>query len=89
MNKQWHLYTEYPKRRKTPHVGVLSIGKDGHAHFFDGMGEQYSQVLAEMTNARILWAAADGIMLSGMHPKGHDKAGRQEFFYQEWFLRYA
>lgn len=81
------LVTQHPKP-KTLGEGSLSIGKDGDADFFEGSAEANASVLASMVRVRIEWAAAAGIMLSGMEPDGLDRAGQQKFKFQEWLLRY-
>lgn len=67
--------------------GVLSIGKAGDAEFFSGNGEILDPILATMVRTRIEWAAAAGILLSGMQPNGFDRHGKPKFTYQEWLLR--
>lgn len=69
-------------------IGSLSIGKDGEADFFEGNAEANARVFARMVRVKIEWAAAAGILLSGMEPDGIDRTGRAKFKHQEWLLRY-
>jgi hypothetical protein len=70
--------------------GKLYINeKNGAADFFDGNAGANARVIASMARAKIEWAAADGIFLSGMEADGIDKQGRQKFKLQEWLLRYS
>ncbi len=84
---RFELVTQMPKPKKVGR-GTLSIGKDGDADFFAGNADAGSAVLANMVRVRVEWAAATGILLSGMQPNGFDKTGRPKFTYQEWLLRY-
>ena len=81
------LVTQHPKP-KVFCVGSLSIGKDGTAEFFEGNAEANARVLASLVRVRIEWAAAAGILVSGMEPDGFDRAGRPKFKHQEWLLRH-
>lgn len=81
------LVTQHPKPKDLG-IGSLSIGKDGDADFFEGNAEQNARLLASMVRTRIEWAAAAGILLSGMEPDGVDRAGRAKFKHQEWLLRH-
>lgn len=87
MGKQFELIIQKPKPKPLG-VGVLSVDKRGEAHFFEGLGESNSAVLAHMVRSRLESAAAHGLMISGMEPAGLDKHGCQKFVYQEWWLRY-
>lgn len=81
------LVTQHPK----PVIigpGTLSIGKDGFAEFFSGDASADSTILSSMVRVKIEWAAAAGILVSGMEPDGIDRSGRQKFKFQEWLLRY-
>jgi hypothetical protein len=89
MNKQWTLHLQHPNVSTRPLVGVLSIDENGDARFWNGQADEHSKILAEMVRTRIDWAAADGMMLSGMQPGGADKLGNRKYFYQQWFLRYT
>lgn len=86
-SSQFILVTQLPKPC-TVGLGVLSVGKDGDAHFFAGRGESGAQILATMKRCRMDYAAANGIMLSGMERTGVDRHGAETFTYQEWWLRY-
>lgn len=68
--------------------GCLSVSQNGEASFFEGDAGEGSRCLAELVRARIDWAAADGILVSGMEPDGCDRSGRPKYKYQEWLLRY-
>ena len=81
------LVTQFPKPKDVG-IGSLSIGKDGTAEFFEGNADLNSSVLASMQRVRIEWAAAAGIMISGMEPDGFDRSGRPKFKSQEWLLRH-
>jgi hypothetical protein len=81
------LVTQHPKPRELG-LGSLSIGKDGEAQFFEGDADHHSRVLAEMVRVRIEWAAAAGILLSGMEADGLGRDGKVKFKYQEWLLRH-
>jgi hypothetical protein len=84
MNKQWNMYKQLPRAAKKPLIGTLSIEPNGDATFFS----KNDRVLAAMVKATIEWAAAGGILFSGMEQKGVDKFGRRKFVSQEWFLSY-
>jgi hypothetical protein len=81
------LVTQHPKP-KLLGVGSLSIGKNGDAQFFEGNADVNSEVLATLERTKIEWAAASGIMVSGVEPDGYDRSGRKKFKYQEWLLRH-
>ena len=81
------LVTQHPKA-KVFGEGSLSIGKDGVAEFYEGNADVNARVLASMVRVRIEWAAAAGILISGMETDGVDKAGQQKFKFQEWLLRH-
>lgn len=81
------LVIQHPKAKDLGN-GSLSISKDGEADFFEGNAGSNSRVLASMVRVKIEWAAAVGILISGMEPDGLDRAGRPKFKYQEWLLRY-
>lgn len=82
--KTWQCYVQLPKAHKKPIVGTLSIQENGSATIFptDGYGS------VSMERVRIVWAAADGIFLSGFEGMPSAKDGSLRFRYQEWFLRY-
>jgi hypothetical protein len=84
---QFKLVIRHPKTRDVG-LGTLSVDKTGEAMFFAGNGEAGAAVLATMQRARIEFAAADGLLLSGMQPEGVDRHGRQKFSFQEWWLTY-
>ena len=88
MKGNFKLVTQYPKPKEIC-FGILSIQSDGFASFFSGDGGNDSKIVADMVRCKIDFAAAHGIMLSGMEPKGFDKAGRQKYQFQEWWLIYA
>ena len=81
------LVTQHPKP-KSLGEGSLSIEKSGDADFFEGNAEANARVLARMVRVRIEWAAAAGILISGMEPDGIDRAGQAKFKHQEWLLRH-
>lgn len=68
--------------------GSLSIGASGEADFFEGDAQKNSVILASMVRVRIEWAAAAGILLSGMQPDGVDRNGQAKYKHQEWLLRH-
>lgn len=88
MGRKFVLYAQNPKPKKIG-VGVLSIGRGGEAQFFAGNGDAGDAILACMYRARIKFAAATGIRLSGFEPRGFDRAGSQKYRYQEWWLAYT
>ncbi len=45
-------------------------------------------MLADMTRARIDFAAANGIMVSGFEPCGFESNGKTKYRFQEWWLAY-
>lgn len=79
------LVTQHPKAQELG-LGSLSISKSGQADFFEGNAESGSRILASMERVRIEWAAAAGILLSGLENDGVDRAGRIKYKYQEWLL---
>lgn len=81
------LVTQHPKAKDFG-IGSLSIAKNGDADFFKGNAKSDDPILASMIRARIEWAGAAGILLSGMEPDGEDRGGRPKFKYQEWLLRH-
>lgn len=81
------LMTQYPKPKDLG-LGSLSIDKDGNADFFEGNAEANARVLSSMARIRIEWAAAAGIMLSGLEADAVDRSGRPKFKHQEWLLRH-
>lgn len=87
MGKRFLLYVQQPKPKKIG-VGVLSIDRNGDAHFFSGEGEQGCTMLADMTRAKIDFAAANGIMVSGFEPFGFERNGKTKYRLQEWWLAY-
>ena len=50
--KQYKLHTQIPKP-KLIGVGVLSVDQTGTAHFFEGIGDKGSQLLADMQRVRL------------------------------------
>lgn len=87
MSRQFRLMVQRPKLKDCG-LGFLSVGKDGEAQFFDSDASD-GKVIAEMHRARIEFAAANGIMLSGMEPTGVDRAGMRKYVFQEWWLVYT
>lgn len=81
------LVTQHPKPKVFPE-GSLSIAKDGTAEFYEGNADSNARVLVSMIRVRIEWAAASGILISGMEPDGFDRGGRPKFKQQEWLLRH-
>lgn len=88
MGRKFVLYMQNPKPKQIG-VGVLSIDRGGEAQFFAGNGDAGDAILACMDRARIEFAAATGIRLSGFEPHGFDRAGNQKYRYQEWWLAYT
>jgi hypothetical protein len=87
MNKRYLLYTQFPHIKKKG-IGVLAIGTDGDASFFDESGGEGCKIIARMERVRISFAGADGIMLSGFENCGVDGSGNNKFRYQDWWLSY-
>jgi hypothetical protein len=87
MNKRYLLYTQFPQVKKKG-IGVLAIGTDGDASFFDESGGEGCKIIARMERVRISFAGADGIMLSGFENCGVDGSGKNKFRYQDWWLSY-
>jgi hypothetical protein len=85
--KQYFLVLKTPKVKEIG-IGFLNIDQNGEATFFEGDVGKRSRVLALLRRVRIEWAAASGIMISGMQPDGFTPKGTPKFVYQEWFLRY-
>lgn len=83
----FELVIQHPKP-KSLGVGSLSISKNADAEFFEGNAEANSPILASMVRVKIEWAAAAGIMVSGMENDGIDRTGRVKYKYQEWLLRH-
>lgn len=81
------LVTQHPKP-KILGEGSLSIDRDGDADFFEGNAEKDARILASMSRVKIEWAAAAGILISGMQSEGFDKYRKEKFTYQEWLLRH-
>jgi hypothetical protein len=81
------LVTQLPKP-KVIGPGSLSVSKTGDADFFEGNADSNSPILASMQRVKVDWAAAAGILISGMEPDGFDRQGRQKYKYQEWLLRH-
>lgn len=79
------LIIQYPQSKDVGE-GSLSISKDGCAEFYEGNAEFNSRIMATMINAKIVWAAAAGILISGFEHDGVDKSGRMKAKYQEWLL---
>ncbi len=70
-------------------VGVLSVGKDGDAHFFEGNGDSGARILAEMVRTKLDWAGALAIRLTGFTLTGKiDKRGVPLYRFAEWTLCY-
>lgn len=64
--------------------GNLSISEFGNCRFYD----EKENLVAELGRAKIEFAGADGIKLSGMEFAGNDKKGVKKYKYQEWVLIY-
>lgn len=79
---QYNLIVQRPKPRKPVH-GVLSMDGRGEAQFFAGNGDAGSPVVGTLERARVEYAAANGILISGV--ERHNGTLR----YQEWWLLYA
>ena len=88
MSKQFHLHTQLPKPKDFG-LGVLSLVRDGEAHFFSGDGGDGARIVADLSRVRLDFAGADGLMLSGMQPDGFERDGRKKYSYQEWWLRFV
>ena len=90
-SRQFKLITQHPKAKEIG-VGVFGVDqKTGEAYFFEGEGGsdgKSSKQIAAMQRTRIDFAAANGIMLSGMELTGSGRAGDPQYRYQEWWLVY-
>lgn len=76
-------------RDKNVGDGVLSVGQDGTANFFEGDGERESRILGEMERTRLMFIAANGISLSGFEWTGKiDRLGLKVYRYAEWWISY-
>lgn len=84
---QFVLITQEPNP-KTLGLGVLSVDRNGDAHFFGGSGGTGAPILAAMERARLEFAAANGIMLSGMEFEHVAPNGARKYRYQRWWLIY-
>lgn len=78
----FNLIVQHPKPQKPVH-GVLSMDKHGEAQFFTGNGETDSRLVGTMERSRVEYAAANGILLSGIERIGN------KCRLQEWWLIYA
>lgn len=83
----FQLVVQLPKP-KVLGLGSLSIGPKGDAQFFEGDADANARVLASMERVRIEWAAAAGIMLSGMEVDGVTRSGQIKYKAQQWLLRH-
>jgi hypothetical protein len=81
----YEIYSQEPRPEKIC-TGRFSMSSDGLAHALDERGQT---VVAELSRARLEFAGADGLMVSGFEEAGRDKTGKPKFRYQEWWLRYA
>lgn len=79
---QFNLIVQQPKPQN-PINGVLSMDSRGEAQFFTGNGEAGSTIVGTLERARVEFAAAHGIMISGVERVG----GKMRL--QEWWLVYA
>ncbi len=78
----YNVYTQTPKPKKRPLVGVLSVvGKT--ARVFEG-----DRILCEMHSPEIVAITPVSIVLRGVEPCGFYKDGPQKFRYQEWVCEY-
>lgn len=87
MCRQFCLYIQQPKTKKIG-IGVISVGRNGDAHFFSGFGERDSKVLANMERVKMDFIGASGIHISGFERVGTNKNGTGKYIYQEWWLTY-
>ena len=71
------LFTQRPNPRLVGE-GTLSVHTDGTATFY-----QRGAVRAELSRARLDFAGADGIAISGLRQL------KDSLVYQEWWLRYV
>lgn len=78
----FNLIVQHPKPQKPVH-GVLSMDRLGEAQFFTGNGEAGASLVGTLERARVEFAAAHGIMLSGVERIG------DKLRHQEWWLVYA
>ena len=85
MSERYKLIIQFPKEKIIGN-GTISIDeKTGSAIFITGDGEK---IIASMERTQLRFAAADGILISGMEACGCDKRGMRKFVYQEWYLNY-
>jgi hypothetical protein len=87
-SKRFKLCIQIPKSKVVCESGTVSVDEKGDAMFFTGNGDANDTCVAEMTRARIDFAGAAGIMLSGMQPNGCDKTGASKYIYQRWWMIY-
>lgn len=78
----FNLIVQHPRPQKPVH-GVLSMDKHGTAQFFTGNGEDGCRIVGTMERARVEYAAANGILISGVERVGG------KLRHQEWWLAYA
>ena len=84
---KFSIFVQLP-HPKAKGAGSLSIDREGNAHFFSEYKEHGNRCIADMIRAKIDFAGADGIMVSGFEPCGFKKNGELKYKYQEWWLRY-
>ena len=71
-------------------IGVLSVGEDGSATFFEGDGDENSRILADLQRVRLEWATSFGMKLSGFESTGRlDGRGVPVFHHKEWFVMFC
>ena len=87
-SKRFKLITQKPKPKVVCESGSLSVDRKGYSNFFTGNGDVNDKCVAEMDRARIEYAGAAAILLSGMQPDGFNKNGSAKYVYQEWLLVY-
>ena len=83
MNREYKVYMQLPKP-KLLGICCLSVNEKGDALLFRG-----EAIIAKLERAKMDFAAAVGIMISGMEPRGCDKSGRTNYKFQKWWLNYT
>ena len=75
------LYKQKPKPTKLVWHGYAS-GDNKAIHFFD----MDDKLICTLEKPDIIFINTDGLMIKGYEPNGVDRAGRQKYLYQEWYL---
>jgi len=77
-------------KHKVIGIGVLCVGEDGSATFFEGDAGENSIILAALQRVRLDWATSLGMKLSGFESTGKsDSSGVPTFLHREWFVMFC